>query len=63
MEYPRQSHGCEPPHIVPLSTQSLEVLELLRQLNENGELLFPGERDPLKPMSNMTILEALKRMG
>jgi integrase len=25
--------------------------------------VFPGERDPKKPMSNMTILEALNRLG
>ena len=51
------------PHIVPLATQALEVLVLLKQLSGNSELVFPGERDPNKPMSNMTILEALKRMG
>jgi len=28
-----------------------------------GELLFPGERSPRKPMSNNTILKALERMG
>lgn len=51
------------PHIVPLSTQAIEVLELLKTITGRGELLFPGDRDPKKPMSNMTILEALKRMG
>jgi hypothetical protein len=25
--------------------------------------VFPGERDPEKPMSNMTILEALRKNG
>ncbi len=60
---PAQRMKMRTPHIVPLSTQALEVLALLRQLNGNSELVFPGERDPMKPMSNMTILEALKRMG
>jgi integrase len=51
------------PHVVPLSEQALEVLALLKQLNGNSELVFPGERDPEKPMSNMTILEALRKNG
>jgi integrase len=60
---PAERMKMRTPHIVPLSTQALEVLALLRQLNGNSELVFPGERDTVKPMSNMTILEALKRMG
>jgi integrase len=51
------------PHIVPLSLQAIEVLELLRTISGNRELVFPGEQDSKKPMSNMTILKALERMG
>jgi integrase len=52
------------PHIVPLSAQAVEVLELLRQLSGGGELLFPGENsNSKKSMSNNTILKALERMG
>jgi integrase len=51
------------PHIVPLARQAIEVLELLRTLTGAGELVFPGDRTPSKPMSNNTILGALKRMG
>jgi integrase len=51
------------PHIVPLSLQTVEVLELLRTISGTGELVFPGEQDSTKPMSNMTILKALERMG
>lgn len=51
------------PHIVPLARQSLEVLEMLRGLTGHSEWLFPGDRDTSKPMSNMTILKALERMG
>jgi integrase len=50
-------------HIVPLSLQAIEVLELLRSLSGAEELVFPGEQDSNKPMSNMTILKALERMG
>jgi integrase len=51
------------PHIVPLSRQAVEVLELLRTISGEEELVFPGEQDQTKPMSNMTILKALERMG
>jgi len=51
------------PHIVPLSAQAIEVLELLRTISGNKALVFPGEQDSEKPMSNMTILKALERMG
>ena len=51
------------PHIVPLSRQAIEVLELLRTISGDEQLTFPGEQEPTKPMSNMTILKALERMG
>jgi integrase len=51
------------PHLVPLADQAVEVLELLRTISGNGELIFPGEQNSKKPMSNMTILKALERMG
>ena len=51
------------PHIVPLSSQAIEVLDLLRPLTGKEDFLFPGDRDLKKPMSNNTILKALERMG
>jgi integrase len=51
------------PHIVPLASQTIEVLEMLRLLTGSSEWLFPGDRSDKKPMSNNTILGALKRMG
>lgn len=56
-------------HWVPLSRQALEVLAYLQAARGGAErctgavLLFPGERDRSKPMSNNTILGALYRMG
>ena len=51
------------PHVVPLARQAIEVLELLRTITGAGELVFPGDREPSRPMSNNTILLALDRMG
>jgi integrase len=50
-------------HIVPLSKQAVEVLTCLHELRGLSGLLFPGERNHEKPMSNNTILMALGRMG
>lgn len=50
-------------HIVPLARQTSELLKMLYQLTGQSEWLFPGDRNPDKPMSNMTILKALERMG
>ena len=51
------------PHIVPLSSQAVLVLKTLQLVSGHGALVFPGERDHEKPMSNNTILKALERMG
>jgi integrase len=50
-------------HIVPLSRQAVDVLRILSHLTGTGELVFPGDRDAKKPISNNTILKALERMG
>jgi integrase len=51
------------PHIVPLARQTIQILELLRQLTGRYSWLFPGDRNTEKSMSNNTILKALERMG
>jgi integrase len=51
------------PHIVPLSDQAIDVLHMLHTLTGSRALLFPGDRDPKRPISNNTILKALERMG
>jgi len=51
---PRKRMKMETPHIIPLSTQALEVLELLREVTGSGELMFPGDVDPREPMSKNT---------
>lgn len=51
------------PHIVPLSKQAVAALKELEQYRQRSDLLFPGERDHDKSMSNNTLLYALYRMG
>ena len=62
-DIPPERMKMRDPHIVPLTTQAIEVLEMLRTLTGASEWLFPGDRSDSKPMSNNTILQALKRMG
>jgi integrase len=60
---PAERMKMRTPHVVPLSRQSLEVLQLLHVLTGQTPWLFPGDRDDSKSMSNNTILKALDRMG
>jgi len=50
-------------HIVPLSTQAIEILKQLQPVSGHGEFVFQGGHDPRKPMSEAAINAALKRMG
>jgi len=50
-------------HIVPLSTQAIEILKQLNPVSGHGEFVFQGGHDPRKPMSEAAINAALKRMG
>ena len=51
------------PHLVPLSRQALTVLEKIKRLNGNRDLIFVGDHDPRKPMSENTVNNALRVMG
>lgn len=51
------------PHIVPLAAQAVAILRDLHALTGHGRYLFPGARDKAKPMSEVAINAALKRMG
>jgi len=62
-EVPAERMKMRRPHLVPLSDQALAVLDDLHPLSGHRELLFPGERDPRRPMSNNTMLFALYRLG
>lgn len=59
---PAERMKMKAPHVVPLSRQSIEVLEKLKALNGGYELVFPGVR-PSVAMSKNTVLFALYRMG
>ncbi|MEJ0062358.1 MAG: integrase arm-type DNA-binding domain-containing protein [Alphaproteobacteria bacterium] len=51
------------PHIVPLSRQSIAILQQLKEVNGNRQWVFASSAYPRQHMSNNTILKALERMG
>src|SRR5690606_31145166 len=50
-------------HLVPLSAKALELLERIRQITGRFELVFPGDHDSVKPLSENTVNKALRSMG
>jgi integrase len=50
------------PHLVPLSTQAVEILRELHALTGGGRYVFPGARTNGRPMSDNAVLAALRRM-
>jgi integrase len=51
------------PHIVPLSKQAIQILQVLHGVTGHSTFLFPNTHDHSKFMSNNTILKALERIG
>jgi len=50
-------------HIVPLSTQAVDVLRALHPVTGHGRYVFPSIRTGERPMSENTINAALRGMG
>ncbi|MCT0100833.1 tyrosine-type recombinase/integrase [Proteus mirabilis] len=50
-------------HLVPLSRQAIEILKQIYQFSGNHELIFIGDHNPRKPMSENTVNNALRVMG
>ena len=60
---PAEKMKMREPHLVPLSKQSIKILEELQKLTGAGKYAFPSGRTLIRPMSNNAILAALRRMG
>lgn len=50
-------------HLVPLSSQAVEILRDLYGLTGHGHYVFPGVRTASRPMSENTVNAALRRLG
>jgi integrase len=60
---PEEKMKMRRPHIVPLSRQAVEVLKEMADISRGGKYVFPSNRTPLRPMSDATVLAALRSMG
>ncbi|MBM3362150.1 MAG: DUF4102 domain-containing protein [Betaproteobacteria bacterium] len=61
----RTKHGKEngDDHLVPLPTQAIKILEMLKPYTESTGLVFPGERQRSKPISENSVRTALIAIG
>lgn len=50
-------------HIVPLSKQAVALLRDIQPITGSGRYVFPNARSPLRPMSEVALLAALRRIG
>jgi integrase len=50
-------------HVVPLSTQSMELVRELQSVTGRGQYVFPSLRSGSRPMSENTVNAALRRLG
>ncbi len=50
-------------HIVPLSSQAVEILEVMKPISAHREHVFPSRNNPKVAMNSQTANAALKRIG
>ncbi|EAM9237594.1 integrase arm-type DNA-binding domain-containing protein [Salmonella enterica] len=63
VKFSERGSKMKTPHMVPLSSQALEILKQIKQISGEYDLIFTGDRDPYKPMSENTVNTALRVMG
>ncbi|EKD59090.1 MAG: hypothetical protein ACD_55C00169G0012, partial [uncultured bacterium] len=62
-EIPAERMKMKVAHLVPLSTQAVDILKELHPLTGSGTYVFPCHRSPLRCMSENAVNAALRRMG
>ncbi|MEN4538253.1 integrase domain-containing protein [Pantoea agglomerans] len=50
-------------HIIPLSPQALNILEMMSPISSHRNHVFPSRNNPKQPMNSQTANAALKRIG
>ena len=60
---PKQRMKARRPHVVPLPRQAVAILRQLQEITGAYPLLFPGQQNAERPMSENTINKALRLMG
>lgn len=60
---PAERMKMERPHLVPISSQALNVLEELKAITGKSQLLFPSSKKPNTPISDVTLTKVLIILG
>lgn len=60
---PAEAMKMREPHLVPLSKQAVAILKDMQPFSGHLEHVFPGGRDPKRPMSDAAINAAMRRLG
>lgn len=60
---PAEKMKMREPHIVPLATQAVDILKSIKPLTGHLQYVFPNERSDKRPMSDVALLAALRRLG
>ncbi len=60
---PKERMKARRAHSVPLPTQAIEILQEIHEISGAYPLVFPGQNNSERPMSENTINKALRQMG
>lgn len=60
---PKERMKARRPHVVPLPSQAVEILRLIKPITGEYPLVFAGQQNPDRPMSENTVNKALRIMG
>lgn len=63
MKRTKQEKISGQPHLVPLATQAVALLRELHPVSGRSAWVFPSPRSYMRPISEIAVLAALKRMG
>ncbi|EHK1245458.1 integrase arm-type DNA-binding domain-containing protein [Escherichia coli] len=63
VKYSHRGSKMRTEHLVPLSTQAVNILKQIHTISGEHELIFTGDHNPWKPMSENTVNNALRLMG
>ncbi|EJZ7017885.1 integrase arm-type DNA-binding domain-containing protein [Salmonella enterica] len=63
VKYSHRGSKMRTEHLVPLSRQALDLLKQIHTISGEHELVFTGDHNPWKPMSENTVNNALRLMG
>ena len=60
---PEERMKMKKPHTIPLTPQTLDLLDVLKEISGHRKYIFPSHRNPRSHVNSQTANMALKRMG